>query len=158
SPALLHVRLETGSAGFIFFLIVSLLVGLASVATLFVAGIFAARDTGLARSGASAGVLAIFVSCLVVLLMYLLLFSETPRPSLAEFGISDEEFRRVATGYLIVSSMCGLAIGAALGAGIGALGGLIGRTLYDDGTRGQTLNPALEADLFYYSDYMPAVG
>src|SRR5262249_61273956 len=73
SPALLHVRLETGSAGFIFFLIAALLVGLASVAALFVAGILAARDTGLARSGASVGVLAIIVSGLVVLLMYLLL-------------------------------------------------------------------------------------
>src|SRR5262249_39048620 len=100
----------------------------------------------------------IIVSGLVVLLMYLLLFSETPLPSLAEFGISDEEFRRVATGYLIVSSMCSLVIGAAAGAGIGALGGLIGRTLYDDGTNVEALNPALEADLFYYSGYMPAVG
>ena len=118
---------QAGAAAF--YLAIGCLSLLAYPAMLFACGILAARGSGNARSGASAGALAMAISTLVTRVIDLLL----PTGGSSTADLSDPTTSAV---FLASYSFCGLpiaiGIAAAFGAGVGALGGLIGRLFYRD--------------------------
>jgi len=162
-PQLLHMQVGgqpgnsvTAGADLITITILLLLVfGLGTLTVLFVAGLLAARETGLARSGAAAAILAAVTVTTFQTFLSLLFSLDTPQATLDSLGVHDEALRQFVTASLIIYTLCGLAISTAVAAGIGALGGLIGRMLFD-AEEEDVLDPALPAEHHYYSSYVPA--
>jgi len=164
-PQLLHLQVvgQPGdnlnpSTDLITITIVLLLVfGLGTLTVLFVAGLLAARETGLARSGAAAAILAAVTATTFQTFLSLLFSIDTPQATLDSLGVHDEALRQFVTASLIIYTLCSLVITTSLAAGIGALGGLIGRMLYDEEDE-EVFDPALQAEYHYYSGYPPTAG
>lgn len=113
----------------IFYFAIGCLSLIAYPAILFTCGIFAARDTGKQRSGATTGATAMVISDLIITLAGLF----TPA---REAQTADLSNAAVAVAFLTSYTFCGLPIRlgilAAFGATVGALGGRIGRRFYRD--------------------------
>lgn len=118
---------QAGAAAF--YLAIACLTVIAYPAILFTAGILAARDTGMARSGARAGAIAMLISVFFMLLFDLFLpAKETPKVDLPGAGESTALF----TSYICCTLPVLLSIAATFGVSVGSLGGFIGRRFYRD--------------------------
>ncbi len=118
---------QAGAAAF--YLAIACLTVIAYPAILVTAGIFAARDSGMARSGARAGAMAMIISALVMILFDLLLPArEAPRADVSGAGASVAFF----SSYIFCTLPILLSIAGAFGASVGSLGGIIGRRFYRD--------------------------
>ncbi len=118
---------QAGAAAF--YLAIACLTVIAYPAILVTAGIFAARDSGLMRSGARAGAIAMIISALVLLLFDLFMPArEAPRVYLPGAGESVAFF----SSYVFCTLPIVLSVAGAFGASVGSLGGFIGRRFYRD--------------------------
>jgi hypothetical protein len=121
--------------GTIAFTCLSLLVGLVIY---FLAGMFAARETGRTGSGAVSGLIAALIGGAIGLLITLIAVLTVPAADWysvftsagAQNVHSPEAAKAGAVIAVMILALVGLLIGVGIGAGVGALGGLAGKGRY----------------------------
>lgn len=114
---------------------------LIGLAVLFVAGIFAARDTGRVGTGAVAGliagviggIIAAIVGVIVLATLPANIFEEAIRQSASGGTLTPTQVHNLAQVSRVIAyigTIIGILVEVGLGAGLGALGGLIGKGQY----------------------------
>jgi hypothetical protein len=146
-------RAQAGAAAF--YLAIGCLSLIAYPAILFTVGILAARGTGHARSGASAGAIAMVFSNLIILLVELF----APARESANIDLSDTGAGiAFITSYAFCSLPTILTVAAMFGGGVGSLGGLIGRLFYRDPFEDDDEQMAVDAAHAQYLGILPVSG
>lgn len=137
-------RAQAGAAAF--YLAIGCLSLIAYPAILVTIGILAARGTGVARSGASAGAIAMVFSNLIILLIGVL---APPK----ELQAADLSYTGDAIAFITSYAFCSLpallTIAAVFGSAVGSLGGLIGRLFYRDPFEEEDEQMAMMAQVQY---------
>ncbi len=121
--------------GALAFACLSLLIGLAIY---FLAGMFAARETGRTGSGAISGLLAAIIGGAIGAVISVIAAATVPAADwysiLSEANTkvnSPSEAKTAAIIVVLILAVVGLLIAAGVGAGVGALGGLAGKGRYN---------------------------
>lgn len=146
-------RAQAGAVAF--YLAIGCLSLIAYPAILFAVGILAARGTGVARSGASAGAIAMVFSNLIILLVGI--FAPPRESQAADLSYTGDAIVFITT-YAFCSLPALLSIAAVFGAGVGSLGGLIGRLFYRDPFEEEDEQMAMSVALAQYLGILPMSG
>jgi hypothetical protein len=118
-------------------LLVGVLLFLIGLALFFIAGMFAARDSGRTGTGSIAGLIAGLVGGLVGAIAAIIILVTLPTSVFQTVttnnpgtNISADQLRTITIVAGVIGAVIGLLINAGIGAGLGALGGLIGKNQY----------------------------
>jgi hypothetical protein len=118
-------------------ILVGVLLFLIGLALFFVAGMFAARDTGRTGTGSIAGLIAGLVggaigaiATIIILLTLPASVFQTVTANNPGTNISGDQLHTIFIVGGVIGAVIGLLINAGIGAGVGALGGLAGKGQY----------------------------
>jgi hypothetical protein len=118
-------------------ILVSVLLFVIGLALFFVAGMFAARDSGRTGTGSIAGLIAGLIggaigaiATIIILLTLPPSVFQTVTANRPNANISGDQLRTIVLVGGVIAAIFGLLINAGIGAGVGALGGLVGKGQY----------------------------